>query len=546
MFDTLDRALTGRPWLAWLLLTLFCAALWLPGLATVPATDRDEARFAQASRQMVESGDLVDIRFQTTPRYKKPIGIYWLEAASAVAAGGEDPGNPVWVYRIPSLLGALVAVLACWMIGRRLFGAGAGLVGAALLASALLTGVEAHLAKTDAALLGCSTVAMAALARLYDPERAQPRTALAFWIALGIGTLIKGPLILIVVGLAIVTLLVLERRAAWLGGLHWRWGLPLYAALVLPWFVAILLASKGAYLQESVGVDLVPKLLGGQEAHGAPPGTYFLLLPVTFWPAAAFALLGLGWAWRNRHDRDVRFLLAWLVPGWIVFELVPTKLPHYPLPFYPALALLAAAAFVSDRKQVLVRSRWRDAALAFATLGGFVVGAALLSVGMLADHTLQPGGIVAGLLAIGASWLVARWIHRGARDRALLLALLSGLIVQSLAWGVVLPTLQAPWVAPRLAQALGGTPASRVFLAGYHEPSAVVAIGTGLNLASPTEAARALAADEANVAVVDARFEQQFRDALAAENVTANAAGTVAGFNYSTGKRVALTIWRRS
>jgi 4-amino-4-deoxy-L-arabinose transferase-like glycosyltransferase len=546
MFETLDRSLTGRPWLAWLLLTLFCAALWLPGVTTVPATDRDEARFAQASRQMIESGNAIDIRFQATPRYKKPIGIYWLQAAGARLAGGEDAANPVWVYRFPSLLGALAAVLATWALGRRLFGPGAGFVAAALLATALLVGVEARLAKTDAALLGCTTVAMAALARIYDPERAHARTALAFWLALGLGTLIKGPMIVIVVGIAILALLVLQRSVAWLGALRWRWGVPLYVAMVLPWFIAILFASKGEYLKESVGVDLVPKLLGAQEAHGAPPLTYFLSLPLTFWPAGAFVLFGLGWAWRNRHDRDVQFLLAWLVPGWILFELVPTKLPHYPLPFYPALALLAGAAFAAERNAPVTRSRWRDAVLAFATLGGFVVGAALLSIGVLADRQIQLAGVAAGIAALLTSWLVARWIRRGARERAMLAALLGSLIVLPLAWGLVLPNLQAPWVAPRLAQALNNVPAEHIFVAGYHEPSLVIALGTRVNLASPTEAAQALVTDAENVAVIDGRFEQEFRDVLAAQNVTAVASGTVEGFNYSTGKRVVMTIWRRS
>jgi 4-amino-4-deoxy-L-arabinose transferase-like glycosyltransferase len=546
MFDLIDRGLTGRPWLAWLLLTLFCAALWLPGITTLPATDRDEARFAQASRQMIETGNAIDIRFQDTPRYKKPIGIYWLQAATVRLAGGEDPANPVWLYRIPSLFGALAAVLATWALGRRLFGAGAGFVAAALLASALLVGVEARFAKTDAALLGCTTVAMAALSRIYDPERATWRTALAFWLALGLGTLIKGPLVVVVVAIAIVTLIVLERRVGWLSGLRWGWGLLLYAVMVVPWFVAIIFASKGGYLQESVGVDLVPKLLGAQEAHGAPPLTYFLLLPVTFWSSSVFVLFGLGWGWRNRHDRDVRFLLAWLVPGWIMFELVPTKLPHYPLPFYPALALLAAAAFAAERNAPVTRTRFRDAILAFAALGGVILGIVLVYGGLKFDQRLQWSGVLAGVLAIVSTLLVISAVRRGARERGLQLALLAALIVQPFTWSTVLPGLYAPWIGPHLAQALNHMPAERVFLTGYSEPSAVIAIGTRVHFASATEAAQALAADAENVAVIDRLFEQEFKDALAANNITATPSGTVEGFNYSNGKRIVLTIWRRS
>ena len=78
---------------AYVLLTLLCLAFFWPGIRTIPAIDRDEARFAEASRQMAATHDFADIRFQDETRYKKPIGIYWLQSA-AVLALGENPDNP--------------------------------------------------------------------------------------------------------------------------------------------------------------------------------------------------------------------------------------------------------------------------------------------------------------------------------------------------------------------------------------------------------------------------------------------------------------------
>ena len=68
------------------LLVAFSLLAFLPGFFQIPPVDRDEARFAQATKQMLETHEYVDIRFQNEVRYKKPVGIYWLQAA-AVKAG---------------------------------------------------------------------------------------------------------------------------------------------------------------------------------------------------------------------------------------------------------------------------------------------------------------------------------------------------------------------------------------------------------------------------------------------------------------------------
>src|SRR5207245_3061722 len=95
-------------------LMLCSIVLFVPGFVTIPAIDRDEARFAQATKQMVESGDFVDIRFQDDVRYKKPVGVYWLQAGvvqAGNALGVSQALTTIWLYRIPSLIGAIGAVL---------------------------------------------------------------------------------------------------------------------------------------------------------------------------------------------------------------------------------------------------------------------------------------------------------------------------------------------------------------------------------------------------------------------------------------------------
>src|SRR5213592_2108555 len=90
---------------------------FLPGFSSIPPIDRDEARFAQATKQMVETGDYIDIRFQDEVRYKKPVGIYWLQASivkAASATGFRNALTTIWLYRVPSLVGAVGAVLVTY------------------------------------------------------------------------------------------------------------------------------------------------------------------------------------------------------------------------------------------------------------------------------------------------------------------------------------------------------------------------------------------------------------------------------------------------
>src|SRR5260221_2338680 len=199
----------------WALLIGLCACLFVPGIAAMPPLDRDEARFMQATRQMVESGDLLQIRFQDEARNKKPAGIYWLQSAS-VALFSAPASTEAWPYRLPSLLGATLSVLLTFVFGAQLVGRPAALLGAALLASSLLLVVEAHLAKTDAALLATVVAAQGALGVLYRGARegavSHRGVAATFWLAQGAGILIKGPVTPLVSLLTILALCVADRR----------------------------------------------------------------------------------------------------------------------------------------------------------------------------------------------------------------------------------------------------------------------------------------------------------------------------------------------
>ena len=375
---TLDSALEkwSGGWRGPALAAFIAFLAGLPGLIAMPPLDRDESRFAQATTQMLESGDYVVIRFQEGPRFKKPVGIHWLQAASVKAVSSPE-ARQIWAYRLPSLLGAMLAAAACAWGAAAFFDRRTALVAGALLGASFLVSTEAFIAKTDAALLGATTLALAALARIYAAQVAgEPVLRPAVWIfwgAIAAGVLIKGPIAPLVAGLAMVALAIADRRARWLAGLRWWWGLVIVLAVIGPWAGAVTVATDGAFWSEAIGADLAPKLAGGQESHGAPPGYHLLLTPILAFPMTLLLPAAAVAAWRHRGEPGVRFALAWLLPTFVIFELLPTKLPHYPMPAYGALAWLAARALAEPIGAV---ARWLGAGLAIlvglALAGGVI------------------------------------------------------------------------------------------------------------------------------------------------------------------------------
>jgi 4-amino-4-deoxy-L-arabinose transferase-like glycosyltransferase len=544
---------TRRPHL-WLV--LLCLALWLPGFRTLPAGDRDESRFAQATRQMVESGNYVRIQLGEVERNKKPAGIHWAQAASVHALEmlgiHRDARNRIWAYRLPSLAGAILAVLATFHFGRALVGRRAAFLGAALLASCFVLAVETHIAKTDAALLGAVTIAMGLMGRAYvNPAAFTAGQAAGFWLVLGASVLLKGPVGPAVPLLAGVTLAVADKawrnRARWLRALRPGWGFPLMAMAAAPWFVAVTIATEGRFLAEAVGGDMLGKVGSADENHWGPPGYYMLTFGVAAFPAAFLVLRALPQAWAERLQPSTRFLLAWAVPVWLLFEAMATKLPHYTLPAFPALMLLAAHWAMDPLRQE--PPRWLRVLSAFALAGaaaGLGIAAAVLP--FLVEGRISLVAMLGVPVAAALALLALRALRAGEPARAGLLAVALAVPLNWVVLEGVLPRLATPWISPRLAELVEQTspalPDHDFGVVGYHEPSLLFALGGGIRLLADGAAAAAFLAEAPGrlVAVAD-RQEAAFRQEAAARGLALSEHGTVTGFNYSRGRRVAISLY---
>jgi 4-amino-4-deoxy-L-arabinose transferase-like glycosyltransferase len=520
----------------------------LPGLLAVPTLDRDEARFAQATAQMLESGDYVVIRFQDGPRFKKPVGIHWLQAASVRALSSPEV-RQIWAYRVPSLLGAMLAAAACAWGAAAFFSRETALVAGSLLGATFLLSTEAFIAKTDAALAGVTTLAMAALARIYvsgrGGVRAPRRAVWMFWGALAAGVLIKGPVTPMVAGLAILALVLVERRPRWLRRLNAYWGLILVLAVVGPWAGAVTVATDGGFWTTALSSDLAPKLAGGQESHGAPPGYHLLLTPILAFPVTLLLPAAAVAAWRHRREHGVRFALAWLLPTWLVFELLPTKLPHYLLPSYGAIAWLAARALAEPIGRI---ARLLGAGLC-ALVGVSLAGGVFYLLSLYGSKgDLWAAALTAGFLAaagLAGAYLMVREAPRGAAAAALVLGVLGH---AALAAGLA-PRLSPLWLSKRVEAAMDkarllprqGVAEAPVAVAGYAEPSLVFALGTATELDGAAGAAQAVV--ENRPAIVEAREEPAFQAALRARGGVAQTVAEVDGINYSKGDPMKLRIY---
>lgn len=542
-------------WWPALLLIPLCAALYLPGLFAIPPVDRDEARYAQATRQMLASGDFVIPRLQSQPRLIKPAAIYWLQAAAVRIAG--TPGE-IAAYRLPSAIGALLAVLGTFWIGRLLCAGATACLAAALLASSALLVVQAHLATTDSVLLACIVAAQACIASLYvrRPRRAgdaatrsSGATALAFWSALAIGVLVKGPVAPLVAGLTVIALWLTDRPAGrrLLADLRPLWGMPLAAGLIAPWVVAVGLRIGWAALPAAMLGDILPKLSGGHESHGAPPGLYLLIAPATFWPASLLLAFALAMGWRRRRRRAERFLLAWLVPAWLVFELLPTKLPNYVLPTFPALALLAARAALGAPALLrpALRAPFTRALLIAWVLLTLAFGALPMFAALrFAGDAARGFAAICALAAAALGCLCLREMWRGTPPRALWLAVLASALFYAPLLHGVLPRLEALWLSDSAAAAVARAGAERPLAsAGYAEPSLVFMTRSDIALLDGSDAAEFIAAHPRALALVAGDQLSAFIDGAAQRGVRVRNLWSTRGINYSRGETTTLHLF---
>jgi 4-amino-4-deoxy-L-arabinose transferase-like glycosyltransferase len=471
------------------LVIVLAAVLYLVGNAGVSLWDRDEPRFAQTSRQMLQSGDWVVPRFLDKVRTAKPVFIYWCQAA-AMSVIGEQGNTGVFAARLPSVI-AMTAVLAVLAIVlRRVVGPEHTFWTILVLATSVLTLWCAKASTTDAVLLLGITVSQMCLYAIWRGRGTWP-VMIVLAVAIAQAGLTKGPVVL---GVMAMTLLALglfrwidSRRgitpatepapgAVSAGALALRIGVvvAVVAALIGPWLYLVN-ARESHFLGTSVSHDVLNRIVKPLEGHSGPPGYHLALVFATFFPWSVLLPMALVTAWQNRREPLVRFCLAAVLGPWLMFEIVSTKLPHYLMPVFPPLALLTADVIVRCLRGEKDDMRGTGFVIAVAIIGVVAValGGAVVGGAAYFHEPIWPAAMLAAATVFFAVSVIA--LFRARRLRGGVLALgLGAAGIHLILFSVYLPNAAFLHVSKRTADILvqnGATGEGQVEMLDYKEPS---------------------------------------------------------------------------
>ncbi len=533
----------SRAVLALLTLTLLA---YLPGVLSLPPVDRTEVVFAQASRQMLADGRLVAPEFRDQLQRAKPIGVFWLQMASARAFGGPALDR-IAAYRLPSLLGVTAAVLLTFLLLAPLTGSRTALVAAALLAVTPVLALQATLAVAEGVVCGTLVAAQLALLRLYTARPGDPTRGLALllWSAAGLSIALNALQVPILLLVTVLALLVLDRNLGWLSRLHAGWGVPLLVGLGSPWIVALVLAEPGNPFAGMTWRELLGALGGSQAMkYRAPPLSFTAGLVLGLLPATLLLVPAVRRLWTLRAtDAVARFLLAWLAGYLLYLEAISSKPALYAVQALLPAAAIAVAALLA-RQGAAAPLALPERLLVWPTLVLLpVVPAAVIALHQL---TGQPWSfaiaaasvIVTALLGLATA---AAWHQRAAAWVAL--SVLGFAAFLAFAFGLLLPRMEKAWTTERIADAAAAVRSCApgpVYVVGYGEPSAVFRFGT--RFVATTAAELPPSAFDASGLII---AEDQVREGLVARGGGALVrVGCLQGLNFTRGCAIPMTIYR--
>lgn len=536
---TLD-AITASRLRTFIAILIVALIAFLPGFKTIAPLDRDEVQYALETKSIIETRDFGAGFPASVLAYLHPTAINWLQLAS-VSLFGDGAASPIWIYRLPSLVGAISAALLTWWMALAFGRPRAAFFAALLIATTPLLVTEARLATADAVLLAAIVLAEGALARLWRAKTNKPdyRNAFLFWSGLGLGILAKGLLAPIVVGLTIAVLSLVPRSLSWLTRLAPVAGGLWLAVLIVPWLF------MSGFASGFFGGEALPAGIAAQEVYAAPPGSYAVLFYPLFGPAGVFVALAIPGLIERIRRPAFFFAVAWIAPFWLLVEFWPVKLPFYILPTYPALALVGATAVDEGWLRV---TGWISTYFSLNLLVWPIVVASgaiiLFSVGEgRLPLTALPFFVVAVVFGVWAFF----WFYRSTSlIGSAALSVVSALFLYVGLFGGVLGEATAIQVSGRLvAEAKHSVACGEPGFAstGLSEPSLVFYAGDDIRLGGPEQIADFLAEGGCRVAFVEGRRQSIFNQRAEDIGLELNVVSEISGYNIGNWKPIKMRMF---
>ena len=418
-----------------------------------------------------------------------------------------------------------------------------------ILGCSLLVIAEAHIAKTDAVLLLLNTIMFLTLLKYFkDSNNKRKLNFILFWGSLGLSILIKGPLLIIFLFISIILICIFEKSIDWFKTSRPFLGLVIVILIALPWFLLMPIEEQKNFIQESLLHDFLGKIISAQESHGAFPGFHTLGLWVFFFPFSIFFVPLLNFLRISYKDKTIVFLIFWILPCLIIMEIIPTKLPHYILPIYPAIALLMSK-LLSNTKHYKHLFFSKIAYLGYLIY--FLISNGLLLFlfkctkiyGEVNNITL----IKFLILFILNNMLYVPLFRRKIKYTFYYLVLFAN-IFSAIIYISILPSLNMLWVSTRINDALEKNyyleNKNTVAVMGYNEPSLVFTVGTKIRVFKSVEDL-IVNFNNYDYLIIEKDYYLKFNEIVKDINLRYDTLDMLKGFNGSKGKWIEVFILKK-
>jgi len=522
--------------------------LYLPGIFLLPALDRDETWYAEVTKEMLDEEDYFSLKFC---RYK-PIASYWARIITIKALNLESP-YPLWAYRLPSVLATMLSVFLVFNFIQKRVSRNYAIWASLGLATSFSLVSVSQVATTDALLLLTIVLMQFSLYSIYNRYLAQQenlREIFSFWFWMFIGALIKGPVAPLVGFGTILALISYHRSFALLKSLK-LFHFMIAGILALIGYVALFGMDFINFAIEMYYADIHPKITTIQQSHGGFIGYFTLFAFITFWPISLLLPAAVMLVIKNRIDLLksplVIFLLSWIIPTWIVFELAPTKLPHYTLPTYPAMVIL-----ITYLLEKFALKQWPKVLIICGGVLATILPIALLFTGYFVNKYLgyqiplyQRYLLdIAGILSL---YCIFKTIKQTSLNYLKLL-LINAIFISTFTLTLLIPQIDGLWVARNVKEAIQQDyPAiipANIAVINFSEPSIVFELSNKISFLHNEQAVSWLREKKEEAAIIVNEYNAAaFEELLSRDDIKISQTRELAGFNYSKGKKIKLIIY---